>query len=201
MKFASPSTRLILAASLFSALIGCASNESMPSNAESQSNAVAEPKTVVAVDANNDELYEVHHDGRIYIFDDYTLYQNFNKLGHTPYILARIGAGPKGETIKFGLTSKDKKKQSGIASVDLYDGKLAPAENFYGEMRSEGRIYVFSTLQDMNDVRKIGEASYRFTDIGAGPKGETVVYVLNKSNKKKKPVALMEAFKKRNSQG
>ena len=195
MKLAPSSIKFILAASAFTTLIGCASNE------PKQTDVVAEPKAEVAVEANNNELYEVHHDGRIYIFDDYKLYQNFNKLGHTPYILARIGAGPKGETIKFGLTSQDKKKQSGIASVDLYDGTLAPAENFYGEMRSEGRIYVFSTLNDMNDVRKIGEASYRFTDIGAGPEGETVVYVLNKSNKKKKPIELMEAFKQHNTNG
>lgn len=195
MNLASRSIKFILTATVFTTLIGCASNE------PKQADVATEAKTEVAVEANNDELYEVHHDGRIYIFDDYKLYQNFNKLGHTPYILARIGAGPKGETIKFGLTSQDKKKQSGIASVDMYDGTLAPAENFYGEMRSEGRIYVFSTLKDMNDVRKIGEASYRFTDIGAGPEGETVVYVLNKSNKKKKPVALMEAFKQRNSKG
>ena len=195
MKLASSTIRFVLTASVFTALIGCASNE------PKQTDVQTEIKAEVAVEVNNDELYEVHHDGRIYIFDDYELYQGFNKLGHTPYILARIGAGPKGETIKFGLTSKDKKKQSGIASVDMYDGTLAPAENFYGEMRAEGRIYVFSTLNDMNDVRKIGEASYRFTDIGAGPKGETVVYVLNKSNKKKKPVALMEAFKQHNIKG
>jgi hypothetical protein len=65
-------------------------------------------------------------------------------------------------------------------------------------MRSEGRIYVFNNFQDMSDVRKVGEAPYRFTEIGTGPKGETVVYVLNKTNKKKKPVALIDAFKKKN---
>ncbi|ARU54523.1 hypothetical protein OLMES_0419 [Oleiphilus messinensis] len=148
---------------------------------------------------NNNDLYEVHHEGRIFVFDDFGLYQDFLKLGETPYTLTRIGAGPKGETIKFGLTSADKKKQSGIASVDLVDGKLAPAEAFYGEMRMEGRIYVFDNLEDMQTVRKTGEAPLRYTQIGTGPKGETVVYVLNSSNKKKKPVALIEQFNKHNS--
>lgn len=190
-----PTFRFFLAASVITTFMGCASTETK------QTEVVKEATAEVAVEVNNDELYEVHHDGRIYIFDDFELYQGFNKLGHTPYILARIGEGPKGETIKFGLTSKDKKKKSGIASVELYDGKLAPAENFYGEMRMEGRIYVFSTLEDMKAVRKVGEAAFRFTDIGAGPNGETVVYVLNKTNKKKKPVELMEAFKQRNMNG
>lgn len=191
MKLALSPIRLAIVASVFTTLSGCAAYEG------NDSGAVVASKVESAVQSNNNDLYESHHDGRIYIFDDYTLYNDFNKQGHTPYILARIGAGPKGKTIKFGLTSKDKKKQSGIASVDLYDGKLAPAENFYGEMRKEGRIYVFSTLSDMKEVRTIGEAAYRFTDIGSGPEGETIVYVLNKSNKKKKPVALIEAFKKR----
>lgn len=136
-------------------------------------------------------LYEVHHDGRIYFFYDKALYQSFLKTGHTAYMVARIGAGPKGETLKFALTGEDKKKRSGIPSIDLIEGTVAPAQPFYGEMRMEGRIYVFSTLEDMNSVRKVGEAPYRFTEIGSGPKGETVVYVLNKTNKKHKPLELI----------
>ena len=59
-------------------------------------------------------------------------------------------------------------------------------------------IYVFDNADDLTFVRKVGEAPYRFTEIGAGPNGETMVYVLNKSNKKQKPVALIEVFKKQN---
>ena len=38
---------------------------------------------------------------------------------------------------------------------------------------------------------------FRYTDIGAGAKGETLVYVLNKNNKKQKPDALMTEYKQR----
>ncbi len=148
---------------------------------------------------NNDDLYEVHHEGRIYIFDDFATYQSFNEVGETAYRKVYIGDGPKGETLVFGLTGRDKKKTSGIAGIDLYRGDLKPADAFYAELRMEGRIYVFDSLKEMNQVRAIGEAAYRFTEIGTGPKGETVVFVLTKENKKHKPVALQAAFKKRNN--
>ena len=148
---------------------------------------------------NNDDLYEVHHEGRIYLFDDFATYQSFNEVGETAYRKVFIGEGPKGETLVFGLTGKDKKKQSGIASIDLYQGKLQPATPFYAELRMEGRIYVFDSLQELKQVRQTGEAAYRFTEIGKGPKGETVVFVLTKENKKHKPVALQIAFKQRNN--
>jgi len=144
---------------------------------------------------NNDDYYQVAHEGRLYIFDDVATYKSFLEVGETAYRKVRIGAGPEGETIVFGLTSADKKKSSGIASIDMYDGKLAGAETFYGEAHAEGRIYVFSTWADIQAFNQVGEAPYRFTTIGAGPKGETVVYVLNKSNKKKQPTALIAAFK------
>lgn len=173
-------------------MVGCASNETKDMPVEQpMASAAAEETTVPA-------LYEVHRDGRIYFFYDKALYQSFLKTGHTAYMVARIAAGPKGETLKFALTGKDKKKRSGIPSIDLIEGNAKPASPFYGELRAEGRIYVFNNLDDMHSMRKVGEAPYRYTDIGAGPKGETVVYVLNKSNKKKKPVALIEVFQKEN---
>ncbi|TBR43554.1 hypothetical protein CBF23_005095 [Marinomonas agarivorans] len=155
-------------------------------------------KSESTASVNNDDLYEVHHEGRIYIFDDRDTYAEFLQVGETSYRKVRIGAGPKGETLVFGLTNEDKKKFSGIASIDMYDGALAGAESFYGEMRVEGRIYVFGSLAEMNDARLVGEVPLRYTDIGAGPKGETVVYALNSGNKKVKPEAMIKRFKKMN---
>lgn len=151
-----------------------------------------------AMEMNNQDLYEVHHDGRIHIFDDRSVYESFLVVGETSFRQVRIGAGPKGETIVFGLTNEDKKKTSGIAAADMYDGKLKGATPFYGEMRIEGRIYVFGSLTEMNQARLVGEVPLRYTDIGSGPKGETVVYALNGDNKKVKPVAMIELFKKMN---
>ncbi|MDT8384295.1 MAG: hypothetical protein RRB22_07760 [Gammaproteobacteria bacterium] len=141
-----------------------------------------------------EQILEVHADGRINIFYDKHTYDEFLQLGETSFRLTRIGAGPKGETLVFGLPAADKKKTSGIPAIDIYEGKRTPA-NFYGEMRAEGRIFVFSSYADMKMVRDTGEAALRFSDIGSGPKGETVIYVLNKSNKKEKPTALMAQFR------
>ena len=140
-----------------------------------------------------DYLLEAHGEGRIHIFYDKKTYTEFLQLGETSYRLTRIGAGPKGETIVFGLTSQDKNKRGGIPAVEIFDGNRRPA-SFYGEMRRESRIYVFNNYDDMKAVRDTGHAAYRYTDIAAGPNGETVVYVLNSNNKKKKPVELIATY-------
>ncbi|MBY4678106.1 hypothetical protein [Marinobacterium arenosum] len=148
---------------------------------------------------NNQDLYEVAHEGRHYVFDDFKTYQSFLQVGETSFRKVFIGGGPHGETLVFGLRGEDKKKLEGIAGIDMYNGKLPAAEDFYGELRGEdGRLYVFSTLEDMKDVRELGEAVFRYTQIGAGPQGQTVVFVLNKSNKKQKPVELMARFQQIN---
>ena len=143
---------------------------------------------------NNDQLFEVHKDGRIYVFYDYAAYQYFLKLGHTPYVLTKIGAGPKGETIVYALTSDDKAKREGIVSVDMMEGRIAPAEDFYAEINMDGRTYVFNRLKDMSDVRKLGEAPFRYAKIGYGKNGESVVFVLNDTNKTVYPEALIKKY-------
>jgi len=145
------------------------------------------------------EIYEVHEEGRIYAFYDRALYKEFLSVGETAYRLTRIGTGPNGETMVFGLTKKDKKKGSNTPAVKLYENKVKTAENFYAETIRHGRIYVFDNFSDMKTVRQFGHPNFFYTEIGSGPKGETVVYVLNKKTKKKKPTSLIESFKKANS--
>ncbi|WP_020406377.1 hypothetical protein [Hahella ganghwensis] len=176
---------IILVAGLGLATVGCSSMQGAQEKQEMAEYSMA-------------SLYEAHANGRIYVFYDQDLYADFLKSGHTPYMYTQIGAGPKGETVVYALTSEDKKKREGIPSVDMLAGKLVP-EPFYGETISDGRIYVFSSLEMMNDFRKTGEATYRFTDIGSGPNGETVVYVLSKADSKKKPDAIIQMFRKAHS--
>jgi len=155
---------------------------------------------VVAPMANNNDLYEVDHEGRYYVFDDFATYQQFLSVGETAYRKVYIGEGPHGQTLVFGLTGQDKKKTSGIAGIEMFKQTMAASDDFYGETRAEdGRLYVFGSLEDMAQTRKLGDAIYRFTQIGAGPQGQTVVFVLNKSNKKKRPDALIEKFKTHNN--
>ncbi len=143
---------------------------------------------------NNDDLYEVEHEGRYYVFDDLWVYRDFLELGETPYRNTRIGAGPNGQTLVFGLRAQDKQKKEGIGSIGLYQGQLPPDTYFYGEIVREGRIYVFDDMEQMKLARETGEPPFRYTMIGAGPKGETVVYALTPDNKKNKPTTLIKRF-------
>lgn len=174
---------LVLAAGLSVLMSGCASdgmNKEAPQDK--------------AMSQNNDDYYEVYHEGRLYVFDDAATYLSFLDVGETAFRKVRIGAGPHGETVVFGLTGADKKKSEGIASIDMYDGKLVPADDFYGEVHMDGRIYVFYDWKELQAFKQTGEAAYRFTEIGAGPRAETVVYVLSKEKKKVRPVATIARF-------
>ncbi len=144
------------------------------------------------------EIYEVHEDGRIYAFYDRALYKEFLAVGETPFRLTRIANGPNGETMVYGLTGQDKKKGADTPAVKLYEGQIKPADDFYGEMVRHGRIYVFSAFDDMATVRQFGHPNFFYTEIGSGPGGETVVYVLNSKTKKHKPEALITKFKQKN---
>ncbi len=144
---------------------------------------------------NNDDLYVVYQEGRMNIFYDAKLYKGFLEIGETPFRKTFIGIGPKGETIMYGLTKKDKKKLTGIPSLEMMEGRMKPADNFYGEIRKDGRINVFNNWELFKKYLAHGEVPYRLTDIGAGPKGETVVYALTKETKKKRPEDLMTKFK------
>lgn len=189
--------RMIMVAAIAGALGACATTEVKKDDKAAA--AAKDVKEAAKPAANNDDLYIAHEEGRIHVFDDAKAFHSFLKEGETPYRLTRIGAGPNGETVVFGLTDKDKEKQSGIAGVDMYDGKLGGADNFYGEIVKHGRYYVFGNWKDMQQVIKTGEPVFMFTDIGTGPAGATVVYVLNKTNNEQKPVELIAQFKQRHA--
>lgn len=183
-----------IAALLSISLYGCAtSSEEAAAPAAVKDTKAAAP--AATSNADNNDFYVAYHDGRINMFDDLATYKSFLALGETTFRLTRIVAGPNGETLVFGLTKKDKKKGNDAAVVRLYDGKLEGGVPFYGEVKKEGRYYVAGSFEDLMHVVKLGEPALRFADIGAGPEGETVVYVLNASNKKKKPEALIAKFK------
>ncbi len=160
--------------------------------------AQTQPEQAEAAAESIAEIYEVHEDGRIYAFYDRALYKEFLAVGETPFRLTRIGNGPNGETMVYGLTGKDKKKGVNTPAVKLYEGQIKPANDFYAEMVRHGRIYVFSTFEDMGTVRQFGHPNFFYTEIGSGPGGETVVYVLNSKTKKQKPEALIARFKQMN---
>lgn len=186
---------LLLSALALTGTVALTACETAPV-AETKSVAAVEVvKTEVAPQTQETMIFEVDHEGRINQFYDFETYQSFLNVGETAYRLTRIGAGPKGETMVFGLTKDDKKKGNDTPAAMLWDGKLQVSEKFYGEMHKHGRIYVFDNMADMKDVRELGHPNFMFTEIGMGPKGETVVFVLNKNNNKQKPEAQIAKYK------
>lgn len=151
-----------------------------------------------AASAGAKEFYVVlPENGRLYAFGDTKNYFDF--LSHAEVQLTRthIGAGPGGKTVVYGITKDDVKKNAPSLAELVYQDKLAGDKDFYGEVFKDGRYYVFGDLADMKPFVAHGEVPYSFTDIGAGPNGATLVWVLNKDSiKKGKPEATIERFKK-----
>lgn len=141
------------------------------------------------------EFYEVFHDnGRVYRFDDFKTYHEFLATGEVAYVLTQIGAGPRGETVVWGQIKANADKSSGFPAYELIAGNLKP-DVLYAEVVRNGRIFVADDLKELMAFRSSHEASYSFVDIGAGPKGETVVYVLTKATASQRPDALMAKFR------
>ncbi|WP_054773142.1 hypothetical protein [Methylogaea oryzae] len=140
---------------------------------------------------NVNDYYEVHQDKRIYVFDDASTFKEFLSSGETPFRLTRIGAGPNKETVVFGLRAMDKeRKEAELGGVGLYDGKADGIEEaFYAEVNDGKRIYVFDDAKNFKAFRTGVETPFRYTEIGGGPHGETMVYVLTKKAADKKPEA------------
>ncbi|MGQ9724578.1 MAG: hypothetical protein ACUVVU_04375 [Tepidimonas sp.] len=136
-------------------------------------------------------------DGRIYYFTDTKLYFDYLNTEEVALRQTRIGAGPSGQTVVFALSNADVKAKTASLAERLYDGKItADGKEFYGEVFKDGRFYVFDRYPDMKAFIEHGEVGLAITDIGAGPKGETLVWVLNNETAKKgRPTARIERFK------
>lgn len=179
---------------------GCATQTNATKASESKPAATA-PVTAAAqpaasVAANYFLVY--HENGRIYPIADSKNYLAFLDVGELIYTRTRVGAGPDGETIVFGIMKNEAEDLAKPSNAELfYDGKMDVTGPFYGEVFRDGRFYVFGEWADFKDYLAHKEITFTFTEVGTGPKGETVIYALNKKTKDEgRPVALVEAFKK-----
>ncbi|MDM7456021.1 MAG: hypothetical protein P3W97_001830 [Tepidimonas sp.] len=183
-------------------LAGCATQPATAPTAATQSEAAKPAATSAATPAASTaqarEFYVVlPEDGRYYAFGTFKLYQDYLAHGEVPLTRTRIGAGPNGRTVVFAITNDDVKRGQASVPEQVFDGKLGAAADFYGEVFKDGRYYVFDELKDLMDFAAFGEVPYSFTDIGAGPNGATVVWVMNKTSYAKgRPAARIERFKR-----
>ena len=186
---------LIVAMGLSGVMAGCATSASKSADSSA---------TVVAGDAKaavEQNLFMIHHEnGRLYILGDAKLYRVFLETDEVALTRTRIGAGPDGQTLIFGMNKDDAKRGGPTDAENVYDGKQAPEGPFYGEVIKDGRYYVFTLWSDMANYLKHGEVALTYTEIGSGPKGETVIYALNKKTASEgSPVAAIERFRKQHA--
>ena len=127
------------------------------------------------------EYYEVHRDGRIYVFADRFTFDQFHIEGETPFRVTRIAEGPGGETLVFAISREDRVKTRGLPAPDLYDGKRKPAA-LYAEVHKDNNIYLTDSFDTVVKLRT-GEA----VETGqkqpvSGPQGEAVFLISNGGN-------------------
>jgi hypothetical protein len=150
-----------------------------------------------AATASAVELYMVLPEtGRIHAFGDTKNYFDYLAHGENTLTRTKIGEGPGGKTLVFGITDADVKENKPSRGEQILSGAIPAGGAFYGEIMRGGRYFLFGELKDMRDFAAFGEVPYSYTDIGAGPKGETIVMVMNKdSYEKGRPTARLQRFK------
>jgi hypothetical protein len=182
------------------ALGGCATQQTPTSSKAATPAAKTESAPAAAkaeAPARKQTYFMVFHEnGRIYAMTEPKIYLGLMEHDEVPLTRARVGGGPEGETVVFGITSKDGDHlDKPTAAEDIYDGRTKDVGAFYGEVVRNGRYHVFGEWEDFQDYLAHKEITFTYTEIGTGPKGETVIYALNKKTKDEgRPVALVEQF-------
>lgn len=180
-------------------MAGCASSpESMnkPST-EAITAAAAKPMAAAPMVASTPVRYfaVLPENERHYLFNDHKVYSTYLEHEEVALTRSRIGASPAGTTVVFGITEADVKAAAPTVAEQLFDGKLVPGKDFYGEVFKDGRFYIFGDFADMKAFLEHGEVAYAFTDIGTGPNGASLVWVLNKDSiKLGRPKQTMDMF-------
>lgn len=169
-----------LAAFAMLAVSGCAVNGGwMGAEAEKAYDKELEIKRLAEVQ-NNDDYYQFERDGRIHVLADAKTYADFLKTGEIPYSTKKIGGGPDGKTIVYGLTKNETKQLEGNpraqgAAQKMFEGSLSGLQKgFFGLVEVDGTYYVFDSWAALASFRQTGSGS-GYSE--AGPNGSKVVYV------------------------
>lgn len=194
------STLRLGALSLLVALVaGCATSPApapKPAAAAPAAPAAAAAPAVAVATGPVELFMALPESGRVHAFGDTKNYFDFLMHGENVLTRTKIGEGPGGKTLVFGITSDDVKANKPSRGEQILSGAIPAGDAFYGEIFRGGRYFLFGSLKDMTGFAAFGEVPYSYTDIGAGPKGETIVMVMNKdSYAKGKPMERMARFK------
>ena len=143
---------------------------------------------------NNEDWYQVRSETQVILFDDLQVFKDYLASGQAPSMRTLEEKDANGLEVVLALRAEDQGKPlDKIAAYRFFKVAQVPAHPFYGEVRQDGSIYVFKRYGDMQDMVKLGEPIFRYTDIGSGPNGQTVTYGLQKEEGR--PDATIAPFK------
>jgi hypothetical protein len=162
-------------AALAALVTGCASSSGGYAGAETETtyNKQLDAQRLVAV-INNDDYYEIRKDNRIIVLSDAKDMKLWVDTGDIPLRLTRIGGGPNGETVVYGIAAPEKNKKEGFGSVEMFEGRRTGADkDFYAEVLKDNKWYVFGTWAELDSFRKTGRAE-GLASAGYAANGEAV---------------------------
>lgn len=144
---------------------------------------------------NNEDWYQIRSETQVILFDDLQVFKDYLASGQAPSMRTLEEKDANGLEVVLALRAEDQGKPlDKIAAYRFFKVAQVPAHPFYGEVRQDGSIFVFKRYGDMQDMIKLGEPIFRYTDIGSGPNGQTVTYGLQKEEGR--PEATIAQFKK-----
>lgn len=114
---------------------------------------------------NSDDYYEYHLDNEIIVLADKKDVKTFVTANEIPLRVTKIGGGPNGERLVFGLVRNEAKameKKVGYkgGAQQMYEGTLEGNDKgFYGEVMKGGRYVVFGSWKDLQAYRQSGAAN------------------------------------------
>jgi len=119
----------------------------------------------LAAERNSDDYYEYHLDNEIIVLADRKDVKTYLTAGEIPLRVTKIGGGPNGERLVFGLVKNEAKameKKVGYkgGAQQMYEGTLDGNDKaFYAEVMKGGRYVVFGAWKDLQAFRKSGAAN------------------------------------------
>lgn len=129
---------------------------------------------------NNDDYFELMHDGRILVFADAKNYKAWLQTGEIAKSITKFRAGPNGEQVRFDVTSAESKAMEGMQGMksgaqNLFEGNIPGLPTgFFGFIKRENTYFVFDGWPKVMAFRANGTAEGA---TAAGPNGSQVVYV------------------------
>ncbi len=133
------------------------------------------------VDSNGKDYFVYKNKGRVFVVGTTKMNEMFKKHGHLPYTKTILGAGPMGETVVFEVDKEDPAHAERL--VETYTNTphlLASSGDDYNVYKFKSRIYVVGQKEMNMKFKKLHHLPYTKTILGAGPKGETVVFQVDK---------------------